>query len=47
MEPTIQMFEEMQDNSYGKVSDTEKHETEAMLEFMMPMQDLNTQKASA
>merc|ERR1719174_1838744 len=45
--PIIQMFEEMKDKFEGKVSDTEKHETEDMHEFLMLKQDLDNQKATA
>jgi len=45
--PIIQMFEEMKDKFEGKVSDTEKHETEDNHEFMMLKQDLDNQKATA
>jgi len=41
------MFEEMKDKFEGKVSDTEKHETEDNHEFMMLKQDLDNQKATA
>merc|ERR1719514_8782 len=45
--PIIQMFEEMKDKFEGKVSDTEKHETEDNHEFMMLKQDLDNQMATA
>jgi uncharacterized protein YoxC len=45
--PIIQMFEEMKDKFEGKVSDTEKHETEDNHEFMMLKQDLDNQKQTA
>ena len=37
----------MKDKFEGKVSDTEKHETEDNHEFMMLKQDLDNQKATA
>merc|ERR1719265_3135374 len=45
--PIIQMFEEMKDKFEGKVSDTEKHETEDNHEFMMLRQDLKNQQETA
>ena len=47
MGPTLQMFEDTKEKFEGKMTDTKKHETDDLHEYMMIRQDLVRQEEKA